>query len=107
MATQASTITIKLKGTLEGSTDLSSLVDTIERDYSKNFSNGTGAGQANIWWHDQRTIAASGSENLDLAGSLTDVFGATKTFTRIKAILIAASSGNSNNVNVTRGSSNG
>lgn len=107
MATQASTITVKLAGTLQGSTDLSSLVDTLLRDYSQNLSNGTGANQANIWWHDQRTLSASATENLDLAGSLVDVFGATKTFTRIKAILVKASSGNTNAVQVQRASSNG
>lgn len=43
-------------------------------------------------------LAASASENLDLAGGLTDDFGATLTFTAIKEIIIHASSANTNNV---------
>lgn len=61
-------------------------------------ASGTGAGQADKIFSDQRTLAASGTENLDLAGALTDVYGATITFARIKAILIGAASGNTNNV---------
>jgi hypothetical protein len=38
-------------------------------------ANGTGANQANQLFHDQRSLAAGASENLDLAGSLIDAFG--------------------------------
>jgi hypothetical protein len=73
---------------------------------SLSLSDGTGASQADRIFSDTRTIAASGSENLDLAGSLTNAYG-TVTFARIKAILIVADSGNTNDVNFTRPSSNG
>lgn len=69
--------------------------------------NGTGAGQADLIFTDSRTLSASGTENLDLAGSLTDAYGATITFARIKAVLIVAASGNTNDVQVTRPASNG
>lgn len=61
-------------------------------------ANGTGAGQADRIFSDQRTLTASSTENLDLAGTLTDVYGATITFARVKAIIIGAASGNTNNV---------
>ena len=48
-------------------------------------ADGTAANQADLLFSDQRSSA---SEELDLAGSLTDAFGATITFARIKAILI-------------------
>src|SRR5690348_4579425 len=60
--------------------------------------NGTSSGQVSKVFTDQRTIAASGSENLDLAGSLTDALGATLTFAVVKAIWIKADPGNTNNV---------
>lgn len=66
--------------------------------------NGTGANQADRLFTDTRTIAASGSETLDLAGSLTDVFGATITMVEVVAIMITASSSNTNNVVVGGGS---
>jgi hypothetical protein len=51
-------------------------------------------------------LSASATEDLDLSGSLTNAFG-TVTFARIKAVLVVASTDNTNNVNVTRPASNG
>jgi hypothetical protein len=70
-------------------------------------TNGTGSGSANMIFSDTRTLSASGTEDLDLAGSLTGAFGNTLTFARIKAVIVSAASGNTNNVNVTRPASNG
>jgi hypothetical protein len=56
---------------------------------------------------DTRTLAASATEDLDLAGSLTGALGATLTFARIKAIFVSAAAANTNNVNVTRPASTG
>lgn len=69
--------------------------------------NGTGANQADRMYIDSNTLAASGTANVDLAGSLTDAFGAALTFARIKAVFIGAASGNTNNVNVTTPGANG
>jgi hypothetical protein len=68
---------------------------------------GTGANQADKAWFDQRTIAASATDTLDLAGTLTDALGDALTFARIKALYVAAAAGNTNNVNVVRPASNG
>jgi hypothetical protein len=74
---------------------------------SATLSTGTAAGQADKIFHDRRTIAASGSEDLDLAGVLTDAFGATLTFARVKGLYVAAAATNANNVVVGNASSNG
>lgn len=63
-----------------------------------NLTSGTGANQADRIFHDQRTLAASGTENLDLAGVLTDAFGASLTFVRVRGLIVAAAAGNTNNV---------
>ncbi|MER5213699.1 hypothetical protein ABT063_24785 [Streptomyces sp. NPDC002838] len=68
---------------------------------------GTGASQADRLFTDRRTLAASASENLDLAGVLSDAFGAALTFAKLKAIVIVAASANTNNVNVSREATNG
>lgn len=68
---------------------------------------GTGSGLADMAWSDTRTITASSSENLDLAGSLVGALGNTLTFVKLKALYIAASSANTNNVRLTRPASNG
>lgn len=82
---------------------------TAPLNLAKNIAltNGTGANQADRVWADQRTISASATDSIDLAGALTDAFGAALTFARIKAVLVMAASTNSNNVNVTRPASNG
>ncbi|MET9729669.1 hypothetical protein ABZZ79_03080 [Streptomyces sp. NPDC006458] len=59
---------------------------------------GTGAGKADRMWSDRRTLAASATEDLDLAGVLLDAYGAAVTFARIKGIVIAADDENTNNV---------
>jgi hypothetical protein len=98
---------LKLVGALTNALDLSTPSDLLGIDATTNFGNGTGANQGNMWWHDQRTLTASATENIDLAGSLVSAFGTTITFTSVKAIYIKAAAGNTNNVNVARGSSNG
>jgi hypothetical protein len=92
--------------------ELSSLLDLATAQVPLNFTravglaNGTAAGQADRIFHDRRTLAASATEDLDLAGSLVDPFGATITFARIKALLVAAAAGNTNNVIVGGAASN-
>lgn len=71
------------------------------------FTHGTGNGQANELFSDIRTLAASGTENIDLAGTLIGHFGETLTFTKIKAIVILADTGNTNDVVVGGAASNG
>ncbi|MGW5352207.1 hypothetical protein ACWERV_17060 [Streptomyces sp. NPDC004031] len=61
-------------------------------------ASGTGAGQADRVFSDRRTLAASGTENLDLAGTLVDAFGATITFVKVKGLYIRADAANTNNV---------
>lgn len=67
---------------------------------------GTGAGKADKVFSDRRTLAASGTEDLDLAGTLVDAFGAAITFARIKGLIVAAAAGNTNNVVVGASSTN-
>lgn len=52
------------------------------------FKTGTGSGQVDKIWSDRRTLAASGTDTLDLAGVLTDSFGTAITFARVKMVAI-------------------
>lgn len=54
----------------------------------KSLTDGTGDDKAEQVWFDERTLAAGADEDLDLAGGLTDPFGDTITFTKIKALLV-------------------
>lgn len=96
--TMTSSVNVQLDALLTSALDLStgSSPLTIAQHYP--LTSGTGANQADKVWSDTRTLAASGTENLDLAGVLADAFGATLTFVKVKAILVRAASGNTNDV---------
>ncbi|MEU1554002.1 hypothetical protein ABZ517_14955 [Streptomyces scabiei] len=98
---------LDLKSTLSSALDL--VTSRAPLDYSAviDLASGTGANQADRIFADTRTLAASATEDLDLAGVLSDPLGASLTFARIKAVLIRAAAGNTNSVNVTRPASNG
>lgn len=63
-----------------------------------NLADGTGADQANAIYIDDFSIAASGSQNYDLAGALTDRLGNLLVFTAVKAIYLVADAANTNNI---------
>jgi hypothetical protein len=67
---------------------------------------GTGANQCDTMFCNERTLAASASENLDLAGTLTDALGNLLTFGHVKGIEIEADAGNTNSVVIGATASN-
>jgi hypothetical protein len=85
---------------------LTTAKDDLASDYTQVLANGIGANQASNMFHDRRTLSASATENLDLAGVLTNAFGSTLTFTKIKAVIIHAASTNTNDVLVGGAASN-
>lgn len=99
---------IRLNARVEetGTGDLGTPRKTHLLALTKLLTNGTTDGKANLVWSDQRTLAASATENLDLAGVLSGAFGATLTFAEIVAIIVRAADGNTNNVEVGGAASN-
>lgn len=92
---------------LATSADIGKGQQEVDWSPSFNFTDGTGADQAKVAFADERTLSASSNEELDLAGGLTDLFGNTITFTKIKALLVVADAGNTNDVLVGGAGSNG
>jgi hypothetical protein len=101
------TLNLSLASTQTNPLDLGTASFPLKYAKSMALAAGSGTGQADRIFTDTRTLAASATENLDLAGSLTDAFGATITFARIKLVLVTAAVANTNNVNVIRESTNG
>jgi len=97
---------INVQGTLVSSLNLGSSNYSLNYSQSNSLVNGTGANQSNIVFANTYTISASGSQNIDLYGGLTDVYGSTINFTKIKGLVICASSSNTNNVLVGGAASN-
>lgn len=89
---------IQFAATLTSSQDLSSGASETPFGRQVVFTDGTGLNQANRVWSDERVLAASATEDLDLSGTLTDPFGATITLQKVKGLIVAAALGNTNNV---------
>jgi hypothetical protein len=107
-ASLRATVHHEVVSTYTGSNDLGSpsFALTAGAQQAVTLANGTGSGQANALFADQRTLSASATEQLDLYGSLTDPLGGTLNFATIKVIKVCAASANTNNVNVGGAASN-
>lgn len=55
---------------------------------SQAWTDGNAKDKAEVMFYDERTVAASATSTLDLAAGLTDAFGNTLTFTKLKFIMI-------------------
>jgi len=82
------TMKIRAQATKDVDMDADPLSTLAHKAGPYSWADGTGASQANQVYFDAHAIAGSATKDYDLAGSLTDVFGDTITFTSIKAILI-------------------
>lgn len=100
-------LNVSLQATQTSALDLVTASAPLSLGTLIQLTSGTGLNQADLIFSDTRTIAASGTEDLDLAGALTGQLGGTLTFVKLKGLLIRAAAGNTNNVRVTRPASNG
>lgn len=101
------TVSQVVNGTQTTALDLGTASFPFTNTASVAYATGTAAGQVDLVFTDTRTLAASATEDLDLAGALTGAFGTTLTFARIKALQFKADAGNTNNVQVTYKATNG
>lgn len=108
MAGVNAVITVGVNAKQTGAADLGTPGILVNLMKEIDFTPGTlTAGQANVLFSDTRTLAASATENLDLAGVLADALGATITAAEVLAIFIAAHAANTNDVQLTRPAANG
>ena len=91
---------------LQNAIDLQNVQSQLTYVKSAGLSSGVGASQADKLFTDTRTINASANDDLDLAGVLVDPLGATLTFARIRAIIVAAAAANANTLIMGGGASN-
>jgi hypothetical protein len=101
--TVTATITTGISGSYVGPDELA---PTAPLSYSARtaYTPGTTAGKCDRLFKDTRTVAASANDDLDLAGGVTDAFGRTLTFVKVREIMIIATATNTNNVVVGGGS---
>ncbi|MHA4776069.1 hypothetical protein L1085_016355 [Streptomyces sp. MSC1_001] len=101
-----SSLSVAASATLSSALDLATASAPVTVRAATTWQSGTGAGKADRVFSDRRTLAASATEDLDLAGVLLDAFGAAITFARIKGLYIRAADANVNNVIVGNATSN-
>jgi hypothetical protein len=80
-------------------------IDIVEK-FEFDFSDGTGADQAQVVFEDTRTLAGSTNESLDLAGGLPHDLGGSITFTAAKILIVKAAATNTGNLRVGAAVSN-
>lgn len=56
--------------------------------WKDSLSNGTAVDNADLLWFDERSLSSGANETLDLHGSLTNVFGTTVSFARVKLLAL-------------------
>lgn len=93
---------LRVTSNLTSALDLLTATAPLTYTSQVDLATGTGAGLADMQWSDQRTLAASATEDLDLAGTLTGPLGTTLTFARVKGLLVKAAATNTNDVQISR-----
>jgi hypothetical protein len=101
-------VTMSVLGQYANVQDLGQSNFDVAQNWPTSYTPGTGNGQADRIFADNRTLLASAAEDLDLAGGgLIDPVGGALTFVKITDMLFRASDANTNNVVIGPASSNG
>ena len=89
-ATLSTEIGASLAWIFQEDRDLSTVIDSSRLEYAGSLADGVGADQADVLWHDERTIAAAGNDDLDLTDLTSALFSSTVTFglASVKAVLV-------------------
>lgn len=104
-ALQRASIGFSISAVLENVLDGRRAADPVSFAPNHTYSDGTGANQAKSVYFGRRTLAASATEDLDLAGGIASAFG-NVTFTKIRGFAIQALATNVDNVLVGGATSN-
>jgi hypothetical protein len=84
---------------------LATLSNKVDFRKNQQLLDGAGAGKASKTYAAVRSIGASATDAIDLAGVLEDALGAALTFTKIKMIAIKAAAANTGDITVGGGTS--
>lgn len=99
MAGVTADIILSIRAKLTGTADLGTPSAPVVIDKHVQITSGTDAtSKGDVLWADTRTLVASATENLDLAGVLSGLIGGTVTAAEITAIYIESAAGNTNDV---------
>jgi hypothetical protein len=97
-ATLTTRVVLQLDGSLTSALDLVTASAPTSFRQVNDLAQGVGANQADQIWSDQRTLSAGANEDLDLKGTLLDAFGVAFTPSKVRVLIIRASSANTNDL---------
>lgn len=92
-----------LKALQTGSNALGSPTFNPDIEAFFDLADGFAADQADRCYFAERTVLTAANDDLDLAGVMTDIFGATLTFAKLKALLVYNKPTNSTNLTIGGG----
>lgn len=102
--TVAAQVTLSVSARKTKDLDLSDPVDSIAKAKRHSLTTlGAGALAYNQQWADSRTLAAASNDDMDLAGSLTDAFGASVALVRFKVLGIWSTNANTADTHLSIG----
>ena len=104
MALDSAQLQVLFNASQSGSNGLGNPVFSPALNKLLQFTTGTGASQADLMYAATRTVASATNDDLDLAGSLTNVFGATITNVEMVGVLIASDAANTTTLSIGAGS---
>ena len=81
-------VSLAVKATYTNVLDLASATAELAKAFADALTSGTGADEGDLAWWSSRQVTAGTPDDLDLAGGLTDAFGATLAFARVKLLLV-------------------
>lgn len=91
---------------ITGPADLGSQKASLAAASAMAIANGVLPGQCDLAFFDQRTLAGSTSEEIDLAGVIAGPFGATITFVEVCGLFVSAAAANGGNIIVGNAAAN-
>lgn len=91
---------LSIKAYVKKANDLGAPVYAPQLKKELEFTDGTTANKADMIWGDERTVASATNDDLDLAGTLADVFGDTFTAAEIVGLAIVADAGNTTTLTI-------
>ena len=100
-------IAASITASIAKATDFQDVAQNFALKISEALAAGTGSAAVDVLWSDSRALIADATEDLDLAGVLTDVFADTVAFADIKAILIYNASTTASQISWMAAASNG
>lgn len=92
-----------IDGFLTFANDLTSITARPMATSTTSLAQGTSASQADLMFADTRTLTTGAADSLDLYGGLTNVFGASLSFVKVKGIYIKASTANTTVLTIGNG----